>query len=154
MLAPAAGATGVAATQLSITASGATTVGLQVFANVNISGANPTGNIAFRLFGPSDPGCAAAILTSNVAVDGSSINSARWTTSQAGTYRWTATYGGDGANAAAGPTGCAQASAAVIVQPATTGLNVTAAAPSAATIHATGTIGGYRPTGSITFLLT
>jgi hypothetical protein len=154
MLAPAAGATGPAATQLSVTGSGATTIGLQVFANVNISGTNPTGNMAFRLFGPNDPGCSAAIFSSTVAVDSSSINSARWTTSQAGTYRWTATYSGDGANSAAGPTACSQPSAAVIVQRATAGLSVTAAAPSGGTIHATATINGYGPTGTMTFLLT
>ncbi|MDQ1393631.1 MAG: hypothetical protein QOF30_2608, partial [Acidimicrobiaceae bacterium] len=66
MLAPAAGATGSGGVQLSVTASGATTVGLTVFANVNISGTSPTGNIEFRLFGPRDPACSAPIFTSNV----------------------------------------------------------------------------------------
>ncbi len=154
MLAPAAGATGSGGAQLSVTASGATTVGLTVFANVNISGTSPTGTIEFRLFGPRDPACSAPIFTSNVPVDGTSINSARWTTNQAGTYRWTASYSGDGANAAAGPTSCSQASAAVMVQPANTFVGVTAAAPSAAMIHASATIGGYGPTGSVTFFLT
>jgi hypothetical protein len=139
---------------MTINASTSTIVGLQIFANVSLSGSSPTGSVTFRLFGPSDPTCSGAIFTSTIAVAGSSLNSDHFTTSQTGTYRWQATYGGDVNNNSYGPTPCATASAAVTVSPTYTGLAVTAAPPSGGTIHATANLGGYRPTGSINFLLT
>ncbi len=74
---------------LMVTASGNTTVGLQVFATVNLSGAsNPTGTLTFRLFGPSDGACGAApVFTSRVAVTGVSVTSDRYWATTAGTYR-------------------------------------------------------------------
>ncbi len=140
---------------MTITASGSTTVGLQVFANVNLSGgANPTGTIAYALFGPADTSCAAPIFTSTVGVTGVSMNSDRYTTTQAGTYRWQATYSGDANNNPFGPTACSNPSAAVIVSPASTGFSITAQPFTSGTLVARATIGGYGPTGSITFLLT
>ncbi|MDQ1417525.1 MAG: hypothetical protein QOF81_3138 [Acidimicrobiaceae bacterium] len=150
------GGSSATAAQLTVTASGATSVGLQVFANVNFSGAtNPTGSLTFRLFGPSDPSCVSApVFTSTVAVAGTSVNSDRYSTTIAGTYRWEATYSGDAGNGAAGPTPCATSTAAVIVGKAMTNVAVTAAAPSAGTIRASAAVTGYSPTGTTTFYLT
>jgi hypothetical protein len=144
-----------ASPQLSVTASTSTIVGLQVFANVNLSGgSHPSGNLTFRLFGPNDPSCVSALFTSTVPVSGPSINSARYTATAAGTYRWEASYSGDGSNSPSGPTACAQPSAAVVVSRAVTSLAVTAAAPAGPTVHATAALGGgYHPTGTVTFVL-
>ena len=143
-------------TQLSVTASGATTVGLTVFANVNLFGANhPGGNVTFRLFGPHDTACASPIFTSTVAVTGTSVNSGRWTTISAGTYRWEVSYGGDGANSPSGPTPCSQPTGAVVVGPASTSLTITATAPSGGgPLHATVALAGSQhPAGTVTFSL-
>jgi uncharacterized repeat protein (TIGR01451 family) len=66
-------------------------------------GFNPTGTITFRLYSPSDVACtSAAIFTSTITVNGNGdYDSAPFTTSVAGTYRWIATYSGDSNNAAA-----------------------------------------------------
>src|SRR6185295_6828407 len=65
-------------------------------------GISPTGSITFRLFGPNDATCSAAIVfTSIVPVTGNgSYLSASFTPSLTGTYRWIAAYSGDAANAA------------------------------------------------------
>jgi hypothetical protein len=68
------------------TASSSIPVGSQIFANANLLGtSNPTGTIVFRLYEPGDTTCASEIWSSAVPVTGTSVNSARYTTSQAGT---------------------------------------------------------------------
>jgi hypothetical protein len=159
-LATALGATPAAAANLSlatpqvmITASTNTIVGLQVFANVNLSGgANPTGTVTFRLFGPSDPNCTSAIFTSTVAA-GTSVNSDHFTTSQSGTYRWEASYSGDANNNPTPATACTNPSAAVVVSPQSVALSVTAQPPSGGTVRASASLGGFNPTGTVTFYL-
>jgi hypothetical protein len=139
---------------MSITASPSTSVGLQVFANVNLSGgASPTGTVTFKLFGPTDPSCVSAIYTSTVP-SGQSINSNRYTTTTAGTYRWQATYNGDANNTAVGPTACSTPSAAVNVAKFTTALSVAAPAPAGGMIHANVNLNGYGPTGNLSVFLT
>lgn len=141
---------------LTVTASPSTRIGLQVFANVNITSAStPTGTLTFRLFGPSDPACASVpAFTSTVAVTGTSVNSQRFVTDQAGTWRWTASYSGDAANGAVGPTPCAEPTAAVVVEKARTVLSLAAPAADGTSIHGSATIsGGVAPTGNITFSL-
>jgi hypothetical protein len=80
-------------------------------------GFNPAGTITFRLFGPSDPTCAAApIFTSMPAVSGNgTYPSGSFVASAPGTYRWEASYSGDSENAAAGPTVCSDPAEAVVV---------------------------------------
>ena len=153
-----AGATGASLLSLpllTITASGATTVGFQIFANSNLTqGAGPTGTITFRLFGPADGSCTSPIFTSTVPVSGTSMNSARFTTTAAGTYRWESTYNGDLANQAVGPTPCSAPGAAVVVEKARTYLAVTGSPLTAGTMHGTASVtGGYHPTGTVTYLL-
>ncbi len=139
------------------TASGATTVGLQIFENVNLSGGtSPSGTVTFSLFGPGQTGCTSPIFTSAVAVTGAgSYNSAHFTTRQAGTYQWQVAYGGDVNNNPVGPTSCTDPGSSVIVGQASTGLSATAS-PSVAVggaVHDTATLGGFSPTGTITFRL-
>ena len=140
---------------ITITASGATNVGLQIFANVNLTGGSaPSGSITFRLFAPGDTTCVSTIFTSTVPVSGTSMNSARYTTAAAGTYRFTAVYNGDTNNNPAGPTSCAAPSASVVVQGATAVISVTAPAPAGGTIHGAASLGGgFNPTGTISFFL-
>ena len=153
--AAAAGAAGMAVPSMSITASPSTTVGLQVFANVNLTGgANPTGTVTFKLFSPSDSTCNSAIYTSTVAVAGQSFNSDHYTTTAAGTYRWEATYNGDANNAVVGPTACSTSSAAVIVSRVMARLSVSAPAPVGGSIHVNVVLNGYSPTGSLAAFLT
>jgi hypothetical protein len=60
------------------------------------NGYNPTGTITFMLYGPSDtPACSASVVTDIELVSAGTAASAPFTPAQAGTYWWTASYGGD-----------------------------------------------------------
>ncbi len=65
-------------------------------------GTVPGGSVTFDLYGPDDETCgAASIFSSTVAIAGNgSYTSASFTPSEAGTYRWVASYSGDVNNAA------------------------------------------------------
>jgi hypothetical protein len=141
--------------QLTITGSPSTTVGLQVFANANLMGAtNPTGTLTFRLYAPGDTGCTSPVFTSTVPVTGTSVNSERYTTTAAGTWRWTSAYSGDANYSPTGPTSCTDPAGAVIVDPARAVLSVAAPPLVGGALHGTATLtGGFRPTGSLTFNL-
>lgn len=140
---------------LTITASPSTNVGLQIFANVYLSGgANPSGTVTFRLYSPADTACATPTFTSTIAVSGSSLDSASYTTAAAGTYRWTVAYSGDADNSPVGPTACSAPGAAVVVSGAKAVLTIAAPAPVADAIHGQVFLGdGFDPTGSVTFYL-
>jgi hypothetical protein len=70
-------------------------------------GSSPTGSVTFNLYGPNDATCSnAAIYTQTVTLSGgSATTSPGFTTLGAGTYEWTASYGGDDNNKAA-TSGC------------------------------------------------
>jgi hypothetical protein len=141
--------------QLTMTASGATTVGFQIFANVNVNMAsNPTGTMTFRLFGSNDTNCVSPIFTSTVAVGGTSINSDHFTTTSVDTYQWEASYSGDANNSPAGPTACSDPGGAVVVTRHGSNLGVTAGGATLGTIRAVALVAGFNPTGTVTFLLT
>src|SRR5205823_4760041 len=81
------------------------TVGVTLNDSANLSGGfNPTGSITFNLYGPDNLTCnpsgPAAVYTQQVSVsgNGSYNTSPGFTTLQAGTYHWTASYSGDGNN--------------------------------------------------------
>jgi hypothetical protein len=102
-------------------------------------GANPTGTITFRLFGPN----------------GSYISTPAFAPTAAGTYRWIANYGGD-ANNTATTNACNGANESAVAVPA--GPNVvTNASPSIALggpINDAATLAGaVNPTGTIIFRL-
>jgi YVTN family beta-propeller protein len=63
-------------------------------------GVNPTGQITFRLYRPGDSSCSMApVFVNKVTVSGNGIyNSARFTATKSGTYRFTAAYPGDAKN--------------------------------------------------------
>jgi hypothetical protein len=148
---------GAANIRLWIAASSNTSVGLQIFANANVqgSGAAPTGTMTFKAFGPDDASCSTGIFTSTVAVVGNSTNSARFTPAHAGVYRWQATYSGDPTDVAAGPTACNDPAGDVVVDKASAYVTAAAAAPGPTTMHGTVSLtNGSNPTGAVTFLLT
>jgi virginiamycin B lyase len=83
------------------------------------NGANPGGTITFKLYGPDDATCSSAIFSSKATVDGNgSYHSEAFTATKAGTYRWVASYSGDGNNdGAAGVCNDPNESAVVTAQP-------------------------------------
>jgi autotransporter-associated beta strand protein len=112
-------ATNTAAPSLSGTASGPVQVGGAVTDKAALAdGDTPTGQITFRLYGPSDADCSgAAVFTDTRTVSGNGdYTSSSFTPSQAGTYRWIASYSGDGGNDPAA-TRCHDPSQAVTVSP-------------------------------------
>jgi hypothetical protein len=74
-------------------------------------GSNPTGLVTFNLYGPGDTTCTGTVLyTQDVTLSGgSATTSPGYTTTAAGTYNWTAHYGGDSNNNAADSTCGAEA---------------------------------------------
>ncbi|MCA1683654.1 MAG: hypothetical protein LC708_00765, partial [Actinobacteria bacterium] len=85
-------------------------------------GITPTGTITFNLYGPNNATCTGTpIFTSTATVAGNGVyQSGAFTTSVngpagPGTYRWVATYSGDTANNAAGPTACNDPAEQVVV---------------------------------------
>jgi uncharacterized repeat protein (TIGR01451 family) len=89
---------------ISTNASGSVLVGGDIHDTATLAdGFNPTGTITFRLYGPNDATCSkGAIFTDAQTVNGNGdYTSKDFTTSQAGTYFWVATYSGDSNNAAA-----------------------------------------------------
>jgi len=102
---------------LSLQASAPVAVGGQISASATLEGAtNPTGTIAFGVYGPGDSSCTNSLVNSTATVSGNgTYTSAPFTATSPGVYRWIAAYGGDGANPTAGPTSCSDRSARVRV---------------------------------------
>jgi uncharacterized repeat protein (TIGR01451 family) len=130
------------------------TLGGAITDAVTLAGASsPTGTISFSLYGPGDTGCTIALAQSTATVTGNgSYSSAPFTATTAGAYRWVAAYGGDGANAPAGPGACGDPTQTVSVR-AVPSLAIRALGSTAAggTISAQATLaGGTVVTGTIT----
>jgi hypothetical protein len=117
-------------------------------------GASPTGTLTFKAFGPNDATCAGtAAFTKAVTVNGNGdYGSTDFTTSLAGTYRWTIAYSGDTNNAAV-TSACNAANETSTVgkaSPAITSTATNGAVGSA--IKDTATIAvGVSPTGNLVF---
>ena len=106
-----------AAPALTIRAGAPAAAGAPITAAATLAGGTIlTGTITFRLYGPGDDSCAAALRTTTASVSGNGIYAAtEFVTSAPGTYRWVAEYGGDANNRAAGPTACSDPAAAAAV---------------------------------------
>jgi uncharacterized repeat protein (TIGR01451 family) len=124
---------------------------------VTLSGAaSPTGAISFGLYGPGDTSCTLALASSTVPVAGNAAySSPPFTPTAAGSYRWVAAYGGDGANAPAGPTACGAPSQTVAVRAVPTlAIRASPATTLGGAISAQTTLtGGAVVTGTITLAL-
>jgi len=153
-------------TTISTKASPSVAAGGSISDSAVLGGGNaPTGTITFKLYKASDTTCSNALSTGTVAVHGDgTYASPAVTEDAAGTYQWTASYGGDGNNAAVAE-GCNQPGTAeqVTVTPSTPSI-VTTAAPHKGCLFTTATptcdvsdvavlSGGTAPTGTITFKL-
>ena len=121
----------------------------------------PTGSVTFDYYPPGDPNCTGHPLLSSIdplGRTGAAASSVAFTPSAAGTYRVTATYGGDSAYDA-GRSACGDPHAAVVVARAPTTISAAASAPTVVLglgFGATATLGthppgGAAPTGSVTF---
>jgi len=133
-------------------------VGGQIYDSATLgNGQSPTGLLTFTLFGVDDPTCTTPLFTTTTPVNGNGYyESAYYTTSVAGTYRWTAVYGGDANNNPSAPTLCSDPAGQVSVgkrSPVLNGSN-SWAAPSAVE-SATLAMGGgpAGPTGTMTYSL-
>ena len=99
-----------------------------------LAGANaPTGTVGVDLYGPGDKSCAGAPLARSTAraSGNGSYESAKFTPTQAGTYRWQATYSGDAENdpvdgACEGAVAVTPATASTPLTPLNSWLNVVA----------------------------
>ncbi len=104
--------------QLSANASASVVVGGTIFDTVMLKyGNNPTGSIAFQVFGPGDTSCATPLTPAlpTVVVNGNgSYNSGNFTTTTIGAYRFIASYSGDSNNKSVA-TNCSNASQTVNV---------------------------------------
>jgi hypothetical protein len=92
-------------------------LGASVHDTATLSGGQgPTGTITFKLYGPNESDCSGArAFTDVVSVSGGdAYASAHFTPTEAGTYRWTASYSGDSNNVAAA-TACDEGGGSVTV---------------------------------------
>jgi hypothetical protein len=140
-----------AAPTLSGTASNAT-VGSTIKDEVTVNGGfSPSGEVTFKVFGPGDTGCITPLATKTAAIVSGHATSPNFTTPQAGQFRWTATYPGDGNNQAA-ETACGAVNQTSTVAKATPGLTVLASdAAVNNAIHDEVTLTGFSPSGEVTF---
>jgi hypothetical protein len=123
-----------------------------------LSGGNsPTGSITFKLYPPADATCSGdPVFSQQVTVNGNgSYNTTTGhVADQAGTWRWTADYSGDGNNNSAS-SGCQEE--LVTIDPASPTLATTPNPQTGTvgdTLNDTAVLsGGFNPTGSITFKL-
>ncbi|MEZ5078661.1 MAG: hypothetical protein R2725_14605 [Solirubrobacterales bacterium] len=63
-------------------------------------GFSPSGEVSFSVYAPGDDTCSTPLATTNGAISGATATSPDFTTAQAGSYRWTASYPGDDNNEA------------------------------------------------------
>src|SRR6202022_2643391 len=140
------------------TASAGVPLGAAISDSAALSGgANPTGTILFRLYGPNDATCSGAIIfTATIPVAGNgTYGSGNFTPTGAGTYRWIANYSGD-ANNTATTNACNGPNESVVVNQVTPTVVTTASAgvPLGAAISDSAALsGGANPTGTMLFRL-
>ena len=104
---------------LSTQASPSVLLGGPVFDTATLAGGtSPTGTVTFRLYGPDDVNCTGSpVFTTSTTVAGNgSLQSAGFTPSAIGTYRWTAQYSGDTRNNASSSP-CNAPNESVVVRP-------------------------------------
>ncbi|MDQ6777331.1 MAG: Ig-like domain repeat protein, partial [Actinomycetota bacterium] len=147
-----------AAPTIVTTASAPVTAGGTISDSAVLSGGtSPTGTITFNVYGPSDATCSnPPAFTAMTTVSGNgTYPSGSFTPTQAGTYRFVASYSGDANNAAAS-TACGDANESVVVSKAASTVSTTASPSVAAgsSISDTAALaGGVSPTGTVTFSL-
>ncbi len=153
-------ATTLTAPTMSTTASANVLIGGTVHDTANVAGGDgPTGSVVFTLYGPDDATCASSSppFTSTVAVAGNgAYDSAAFTPTAPGVYRWVARYGGDSRNTSVQGSCNDPNEAVTIIRIATPTLTTTASpnGPIGQPITDVATIaGGSRPSGTLVFRL-
>jgi hypothetical protein len=133
------------------------TVGGTIKDSATLSGSfNATGTITWNLYGPGDAACTTSIQTFTASVSGDgTYTSPTFTATTAGTYRWIASYSGDGNNlSTAGHCNDPNESSTVNKVSPTLVTNATSAILGGGTIQDSATLsGGSNPTGTITWNL-
>lgn len=140
---------------IATTAFGAERLGGEIGDVATLAGTvSPQGTMTFALFGPDDPSCSGqAVLTSNVPVTSDRVASATFAPTAPGTYRWTASYGGD-ANHEAVAHPCNAAGETIVVGKAAPTLRLGASPAARAGERIAGTAvlaGAFDPAGTVTF---
>jgi Domain of unknown function DUF11/PKD domain len=138
-------------------ADGPVTIGAGISDTATLSGAtNPSGTIAFSLFGPDDPTCATVLYRTTVAVHGDGSFAAEpFVPTAPGEYRWVAEYSGDADNEAdVGHCGDPGETSTVAKATPTLGVSTTGSVGLGGALAATATVsGGDQPSGSVSFQL-
>jgi DNA-binding beta-propeller fold protein YncE len=143
---------------LSTNASAGVAVGGTIHDTATLAGgSSASGMITFNLYGPNDSGCTGTpAFTDTKTVSGNAAyDSADFTPTQAGVYRWTASYAGDSSNnAASSACNAANESVSVAAFSPTLATNASAGVAIGGAVHNTATLAdGASPTGPITFNL-
>jgi uncharacterized repeat protein (TIGR01451 family) len=144
-----------ASPKLATSASSATVGGTIQDAAILSGGVNPTGTITWNLYGPGDTSCSTSIQTFSKSVNGNGTYlSPTFTANNAGTYRWIASYSGDGNNLSAAGA-CNDPNEQSTVTKISPQLRTSATSGTVGdSIHDVATLsGGVNPTGTITWNL-
>lgn len=140
---------------ISTTPSGSVPAGATVSDTAVLAdGASPTGAVTFSLFGPGDTNCATALATTMATVNGNGTYfSGDVVAATAGTYKWVATYSGDGNNKRA-VSRCGAETVVVTKANPTVATTPSASVPAGGKVSDTAVLAdGVSPTGTITFSL-
>jgi hypothetical protein len=128
-------------------------VGNAVHDQVTLSGGfSPGGEVTFKVFAPGDTGCVTPLASGSAPISGGQATSADYVPQQAGEFRWTAEYPGDGNNEAAN-LGCGAANQSSTVDkasPTLSGLASSAVVGNAIHDQVTPS-GAFSPGGEVTF---
>jgi len=116
-------------------------------------GYNPTGAVTFNLFPPGDPTCTGTPAYTDSEASAPYATSPGYDSDAVGTWHWTAAYSGDANNAAAS-SGCAAEAVTVTAASPTISTTPSAGGTVGVSLNDTASlVGGYLPTGSVTFRL-
>ncbi len=129
-------------------------VGADIHDTVTVTGgSSPSGEVTFRVYAPEDTTCTTVLETTTVPISGGKATSGDFASTQAGEFRWKASYPGDADNEAA-ELPCNSANQTSTVAKASPGLTGSATS----TVVVGGTItdqvslsGGFSPGGQIAF---
>jgi hypothetical protein len=116
-------------------------------------GLSPTGEVTFKVYGPGDAGCSAALATSSAPIQGGQATSADFLSQQAGDFRWTADYPGDADNEPVSlPCGAAnQTSTVSKASPSLEGTATSSAMVGELITDSVTLTGGFQATGQLVF---
>ncbi len=118
-----------------------------------VTGFSPTGEVIFRVYGPTDATCVTPLETSAVPLGGGHATSADFLPQQAGGFRWTAEYAGDDNNESVSlPCGAPnQTSAVSKASPSLAGVATSAVVVGSSITDAVTLSSGFEASGQLVF---